>query len=620
LVITRALHSGDSRSTDASPSIPQVRLVHVLLVVGFLFALLACRDSFLSERVIPPGAQARVTSVTVTPDTATILLQGTLPLVATLSDSAGNVVTGDTVLWSVRGTVGNPTGIRASAVSPAGVLTAGLYQDSLIVTADARGGIRGTAVIRVRYGRAYRVIVRPDSTWLPLGSEVPLVAFVRDSLGNGLPFHLVSWTSSEEGVATVAPIGLGTDQIGRVQATVTARATGTATITAAAGDVISSAAIIAETVQFSGLSAGDVRACGIASTGWMYCWGDNYGPGGSDPDSVGTLGAGIPYPGLASTAGLDNPPVRVRTTTLFSSLARATGAAACALTSSGAVYCWGAFYGGPRPYPTRVASGYSFADFEVARGHLCGVSITGAAYCWGSNTYGALGIGTPSDASTPTSVAGGLSFASVSTAGAHSCGVTTNGEGYCWGSNALGLLGTGDTTVHMSLVPAAVTGGLMFRVISVGESQVCGLTTAGSAYCWGWNQYGQLGASSPEYCVDSSGFEPCSDHPIAVSGGISFQAITSGNAHVCGLASNGVAYCWGLNDSGALGDGSTANRNAPTPVTGGYVFGSLTAGGSFTCGTTTDSTVFCWGAGTGDELGVPRTFQSSVPVRVVGQP
>src|SRR6266566_4215202 len=502
-------------------SLLRTRSVPLLLVVGPLFALLACKESFLSERV----PEARVTSVTVTPDTATILLQGALPLVATLRDSAGNVVTGDTVVWSVRGTVGNTIGIRTSAISSAGGLTAGLYQDSLIITADADGGLRGTAIVRVRYGRPYRVIVRPDSTWLPLGSEVPLLAFVRDSLGNGLPFHLVSWTSSDEGVATVAPIGIGTDQIGRVQATVTARATGTATIAAAAGGIITSAVIIAETVQFSELSAGDVRACGIALTGSMYCWGDNYGPVGTDPDSVGTLGAGIPscgsYCGSPSLAGFDNPPVRVRTTTQFASLARATGAAACALTSTGAVYCWGSLPGQSIPYPTRLAPGYSFADFEVARGHLCGVSITGAAYCWG------------------------------------------------------------------------------------------------------WNQFGQLGASSPEFCVDASGFEPCSDHPIAVSGTVSFQTITSGNAHVCGLASNGVAYCWGLNDSGQLGDGSTVNRNAPTPVTGGYMFRALTAGGGFTCGTTTDSTVFCWGNGTGDELGVPAHgvgFQSSVPIRVVGQP
>jgi len=103
------------------------------------------------------------------------------------------------------------------------------------------------------------------------------------------------------------------------------------------------------------------------------------------------------------------------------------------------------------------------APVNVSAGlyHTCAVTPSGATYCWGDNAYGELGSGTTTSSATPVAVSGGLTFAAVSAGEKYStCGVTPNGVAYCWGDNAYGELGNGTTT--SSLTPVAVSGGLTF--------------------------------------------------------------------------------------------------------------------------------------------------------------
>src|SRR5439155_1361606 len=125
--------------------------------------------------------------------------------------------------------------------------------------------------------------------------------------------------------------------------------------------------------------------------------------------------------------------------------------------------------------------------------HTCGVAGSGAAYCWGTNTYGGLGDGTyGNNRLTPVAVSGGLTFAAVSGGALYTCGVTTSGAAYCWGLNNYGQLGNGTTTFSF-LTPVAVSGGLTFTAVSTSDNHTCGVTTSGAAYCWGWNNSGGLG-------------------------------------------------------------------------------------------------------------------------------
>src|SRR2546425_381697 len=122
-------------------------------------------------------------------------------------------------------------------------------------------------------------------------------------------------------------------------------------------------------------------------------------------------------------------------------------------------------------------------------------------------------------------------------------------------------------------VPVAVAGGHSFSALSTGYDHTCARTANGTAYCWGGNQFGQLGtgpAGGPQFCVDNF---PCSTVPAAVSGGLTFAAVSAGTGvtgFTCGLTPGGAAYCWGDNGDGGLGNGTPTNRLTPLAVGGGF--------------------------------------------------
>jgi len=141
------------------------------------------------------------------------------------------------------------------------------------------------------------------------------------------------------------------------------------------------------------------------------------------------------------------------------------------------------------------------------------------------------------------------------------CGLTTDGTAFCWGVNGDALLGVGATTddcpgfadlggdALCSTTPAAVLGGITFASLSVGNGHTCGLDTGGNAYCWGVNNDGRLGTGDTLTAVT----------PVAVTGGLTFLSIDAGGAHTCGLSSAGAAFCWGSNENVALGTATVAD-------------------------------------------------------------
>lgn len=117
----------------------------------------------------------------------------------------------------------------------------------------------------------------------------------------------------------------------------------------------------------------------------------------------------------------------------------------------------------------------------------------------------------------------------------HTCGVTTGGTADCWGANNYGQLGDGNTSTARD-TPARVLGDHVFARVAAGFGHTCGLTATGSTYCWGWNSWGQLGD-------DNAGTD--SDTPILVQGGPVFTQLVAGSVHTCGLAADGLARCLG---------------------------------------------------------------------------
>jgi len=245
--------------------------------------------------------------------------------------------------------------------------------------------------------------------------------------------------------------------------------------------------------------------------------------------------------------------------------------------------------------------GPGFAQIDAGLYHACALDMDGIAYCWGRNSAGQLGVSVDEVASSvsPIAVNTTARFASIHVADDLSCGLTAAREAYCWGAGIRGQIGDGGATFRD--IPARVAGGHTFERLHVGGFIACGETTDG-LYCWGDNRDGAIGAEPTAACGPNEW--PCNPTPTRVQTELSFSQVTVGMIHVCGLTSNGRAYCWGWNTWRQLGDGTGESRSRPTPVETDVRFSSIEGGAIRTCATSTDDATYCWGSGMFGGLGL----------------
>jgi alpha-tubulin suppressor-like RCC1 family protein len=254
-----------------------------------------------------------------------------------------------------------------------------------------------------------------------------------------------------------------------------------------------------------------------------------------------------------------------------------------------------------------------FAQVSTGTYHSCGVTTGGRAYCWGGDDKGQLGDGQmPINTSrtTPVAVLGGLRFRHVSAGYEHTCGVTTEYRVYCWGLNFFGQLGRGTQgSDNFSFsTPAEVVGGRRYRQVRAGYSHTCAITLEDVAFCWGENGYGQLGDGTTTW----------RPRPVRVLGTMAWRQLSGGGEHTCGVTKSDQLYCWGLNDHGQLGTGRTTNSARPAPVSGGRQFHQVEAGGYHSCGVTTAYAAYCWGLNFNGALGDGTTIERHTPGAVAG--
>ncbi|PKN45490.1 MAG: hypothetical protein CVU59_08895, partial [Deltaproteobacteria bacterium HGW-Deltaproteobacteria-17] len=234
----------------------------------------------------------------------------------------------------------------------------------------------------------------------------------------------------------------------------------------------------------------------------------------------------------------------------------------------------------------------------------------GQIWCWGRNTAGRLGDGTTTNRPAPVQVVGLTEPAAMIAAGSgHTCAVLTDDTLWCWGDNALGQLGIGSNT--SSSVPVQVTG-LPEPVIQLMARgyHTCAVLADESLWCWGYNNNGQLGDGttvSRNLPVPVTGM----DHDVAY--------VAAGIYHTCAILKTGALHCWGLNTYGQVGDGTLTQRLTPVQVT----FSGTTSpvavvdgGVHHSCAVLADGTMWCWGRNHWGQLGNGTTTDSALPVQV----
>jgi alpha-tubulin suppressor-like RCC1 family protein len=403
------------------------------------------------------------------------------------------------------------------------------------------------------------------------------------------------------------------------------------------------------------IGAGAYHTCAVTSAGAVRCWGYNSNgelgdnttnaTGAGAPSSVSgltsgaTLIAGGAYHTCALVSGgvqcwgynfdgeLDNGtvndshvPVTAGGLTSGVSALSAGLYHTCAIVTGGALRCWGWNSNGQLGNNTITAtgtgapvavSGVTSGVSALAAGgdHTCAV-VSGAAKCWGENSWGQLGVGSLVDSHVPVAVSGLSSGVTAIAADfVHSCAqVTVSGASQtrCWGGNVDGEVGLGDAIYETSPVAVVtITSGATSLSSSATAQHTCAVVS-GAAKCWGNNENGELGNGST---LDSS-------TPVAVSGLTSgVTAIANGAFHSCAVVS-GKAECWGANFDGQLGNGTTTDSGTPVTVISSGVT-AVAAGYGHSCAIVSQA-VKCWGNNVNGELGDGSIMQSNTPVAVTG--
>jgi len=435
----------------------------------------------------------------------------------------------------------------------------GVGDGTATITATAEGVSDQIQVI-VAWPPVTSLAFSRDTATLLLDDSLATSVVVMNSRGRVARNAVITYASSANGVATI-----GSDGKIRTQGV------GAATLTATVG-TFSDAIGLTVAPHFTSIALGEVHTCGISGIGGLWCWG---------LDAAGQLGQGHLVQCVA-VSQCSMVPLRV-------------------------------------PPPT---GNLRFVSSALGVNHSCALTDTGAAYCWGSNALAQLGNGSTSTGivATPTAVSGGLTFKSLYGGRWHTCGITTTDETYCWGWDWVGQLGTGvvptgrcdwgNTQTPCSRVPIKVVGNKTFVDIQARESATCGRTVAGEIYCWGL----EVGGTESTECQTDPSNNRCTRTPLLQASGATYAGLLVTGGMICGRSSLGALSCWGFAYSGEFGNGS-AHTNTATPiaVAGGAAFAQSVPGRVHLCARETDNSVKCWGASYDPNDTAPRLTPTPLP-------
>jgi alpha-tubulin suppressor-like RCC1 family protein len=197
-----------------------------------------------------------------------------------------------------------------------------------------------------------------------------------------------------------------------------------------------------------------------------------------------------------------------------------------------------------------------------------------------------------------------MKFAAISAGARHTCGITTSHEAYCWGANDFGQVGDFSTT---SPTPVKVPGSLGWAEISAGYSHTCAVRTDGALYCWGANDRGQLGNGT----LTGGGMVR-----VRIDGAVA--SVSTGQQRTCARTTVGAVYCWGSMWTSRSG-GLEISRSEPTPelVPSSPAMAWLTVGTFTTCGADITGLAYCWEANPRGQMGDGTQDGSTTPKRVL---
>ena len=355
------------------------------------------------------------------------------------------------------------------------------------------------------------------------------------------------------------------------------------------------------------LAAGHGHTCALIEDKSVMCWGwDGSGQVGDNDEAGSNKSTPVNVEGVEGAAAVT-----------------AGEKYTCAIVASGGVKCWGNNEAGQLgngeqkakelvPVDVGEPSLSGVTAIAAGMGHTCAVLPGGAINCWGFNSHAQIGDGTTLDKNLPTQVDGITQGGALIAAGQrHTCALAA-GALKCWGDSTAGKSGNGstDSVVYADKVTGVPPQDDTVLSLSAGRYHTCARLDPGDAvWCWGSNFFGELGNGNDS---GASNYQPTQIAELAAVG------LTAGRFHNCAISSAAdmdEPWCWGDNERGQLGDGTTAHKYVPTKVVGLSDVTLIEAGGSHTCAIVSGQEVYCWGDNFYGQLGL-GTSGSKVPVEV----
>lgn len=528
------------------------------------------------------------TRIEVTPASASVVERRTVQLSAKALDQYDADIDIDVIEWA-------SSDEELATVDETGLVTS-IRPGTVTITASA-GGKSDEATITITESPVASLLLQADPTELAVDTDTTLEVVVKDAEGYELFGRTVVFESADEEIATVSEDG-----------TITGTGPGEVAIRAKV-DSVEESIDIRVFHRFTKLVAGPFQTCGFTVRDRAWCWGWN---------GNGQLGKG------EATPNEQPVPVRVAIDDALATVVM-TEYAACGLSQSGEVWCWGDnTYAGLGVPKDDVAKSFTpiqltdrFYRALSAMGHaFCGLDADGHAHCWGYSNPSYFEFGDPgfsgfSHLPVATHAPEGEDDPAAFTELRHgynfSCGLTAAGKLYCWGRNDSHQLGDETSTSRAHAV--APFGDEVVESFDLGHDFACA-TTADATYCWGQNAFGQA-----IFGGDKDGIA----EPTPRFGEMKVASFALGYEHGCLLDEDGQAHCWGNNRYLQLG------RSMPQPsldvgaIESDLRFTQLVSGEGHLCGLATDGKTYCWGYNGSGQLGIDSFDEADKPTPVVGQ-
>jgi alpha-tubulin suppressor-like RCC1 family protein len=296
----------------------------------------------------------------------------------------------------------------------------------------------------------------------------------------------------------------------------------------------------------------------------------------------------------------------------------------CALASKdNSLWCWGSFQLGRVKWrcddcaPLPLGKDRDWAQVSVASTHGCGLKQDHSLWCWGDNTSGEVGDGTTEPRKAPVRLAGPQKWIAVATGQGFTCAIAQEGTLWCWGSNHAGQLGQEEPQRPLQPVASSRKGPWRDLVASGSGEHLCGQRDDNSLWCWGGNSHGQIGSAPLQRTPRRIWYEDTLPRwPVAAGRSKTAYIKEDLPGHWCYIDQEKNLWCWGDNDFGQLGDGTTLDRDWPRQVEPHRRWQAISLGIDYSCAIDVAGHLWCWGNNARGQLGDGTTTDKPVSVPI----